>query len=567
MSVSSYLLVNGQSTLGRIVYKFEELSHALKEVGENTLSQRVAVYALHLFVAFPVLMAYTVGTLAFAPLVLAVSLVPLCCCDPTVFKQGLQEFVALIAFPLLAAGHLLIGKLPPTNPTNPFLNHWSPMQITNRLESLLHGFEGHAGYRLVKMYLESEQKMGHSSSLAFILKSLLEHQKDGYNWCSARIHSTWKLYPVYRALSPLIMQLTPQEYMELFSTALWRRDLPTCALLWTLDAEMLSQKGLRDTSVAIRKDLLTMGKKCEQLGVPSGQEAEISAEQGMEEDLRRLIGNETIFKIILLRLPRMMLEVSGSSAPLPPFESLDRNELLERLEQQPALKKVLVYHLIMLGQTIKKVNSKLSGDAGTALQKLILASTPLPTDVANIVTEYLTLFNTPIKLNYSNPAKIEPSMDAKAGRESLDGDDSLIFKLVPRCDNSLLKIECVMKDRIYRWHVGGSRGAACAGAIAIGVYGLIEAFLVRPIGLCTILLIATAEKILRIALNLFKFCFFVDFTRACMKKILMDLAMLIGGNAFFMFGSMLVGLIMAEGAVRRAVDTYIHCLYMDQKRK
>ena len=567
MSISSYLLVNGLSPLGRIVYKFEELSHVLEEVGERTLSQRVAIYALDLFVAFPVLMAYAAGSLALMPLELVAGSIAFLFGGPAFFKESLQQLVALIVFPLLAAGYLLVGKIPPTYP-HLLLEGWSPQDVTANLRYLLDGFEGQAGYQLVQTYLENERKMGRFSSPAPILKLLIWDQTFGSGTHSVSMDSIWKLYPAYRALTPLVMQLTLEEYIEIFSVALSGRHLPLCALLWTLNAERLPQEGLRDNSLVIRKDLLAMCKKCEQLQVmSSGQEIGILTEQGMEEEWKKLIGNETIFKILLPRLPIMRRQLDNYRYPLesyPPFQSQD--ELFQKLEQQPELKKILIEHLIKLSQTIKKIDSKLSADTEGTLKTLLLASTPLPIDVVNIVMEYETVFNTPIKLS-DFTVEIEPSTKKNAQNRQPDADEFLILKLVAKIKKISTKIDDVLRDKIYRWHLSGSPHAASIGAIAIGIYGLMETFLLLPIALCPIFLIATVEKIIMIALNLFKFCFFLDFTPACVKKILTDLAMLIGGNALFMLAETFFDSTKIEGPIKRALNTYIRCAYVQVSKK
>lgn len=94
-----------------------------------------------------------------------------------------------------------------------------------------------------------------------------------------------------------------------------------------------------------------------------------------------------------------------------------------------------------------------------------------------------------------------------------------------------------------------------------------EKFLLRPIGFCSVFLIVTAEKILRITLNLFKFCCFLDLTRACAKKILIDLAMLIGGNASFIFRWVLIDWVYTENVVKRAVNMYIRCAYVQSSKE
>ncbi len=548
MKTPLWLQVQCDFPLGRMIHKFEDLSAAWEEIGGRTLSQRVAVCALRLFVIFPLLMISTAASLIASTLWLFPAVIAIPFTGGVFFKEVVCEIIALIVFPILTLSSMAVGKLPPANRISP--PHHNHIRICESLKNS----EGHLACELTKEYFEERQEEGQGSEAVF--NAIINMTHTG---------SSWEHYPAYRALRPFAMQLTSEKFNELLFESLRKRSLSLSTLLLTLRENIYFDERIRKT----QDDLRVICERCNQL-IESHPNVPIS--NLILENLELFFNNETLFKLISRWLPmftrltvRNQIDVNESLLLFPRGHRYSSSELFEKLKERPSLKELLSKELAEIYTIIQEINVKFPRTEGKPIKEVMLASTTFPSVLIDLIAAYANFSKTSIKVNHLNDlsalVKEMAAWDRKRDRWGEPWDCLYPYE---KC---AAKLGQSIKTRIYLWHLNGSKMAASVGAFLVGAYVLAERFVVRPIVICGNLLIALAARTVLLFSSLCLFCGDGNFHGREFAENLFFLLVGEVGMAVYRLGETLFLPEQIREAVDDAVNVYTRCAYMSQKQK
>ncbi len=503
---------------GQMINHFEGAFKAHKEVHGDTLSYKVGAYAVRLFIVLPLLLAGSATLLATAPIGFFVYAGLSIKQRSTVWlKDFVNEVVALIVFPFLTIGCVVLGQLPQAHRCHRGLGVGS---LFDRLVDDLQDGTGEGALHLAREWIER------GGSPETLLKRL------GSTCCDY----LWGYYHSLHRLTPIAMRLTPKQYGEILLSALTQHS-SVAAWLWTIEPALLSKGSVELAEwVNIREDLRDLFA-----GVVSQSTLR----------LEHLEDKPILYKLCAAVPANANADITAA------FEGRQRMELtfLHWLQQEgsPEHREKVLMLLQRVYSTVKSIQQGLPivGSQEDLINQIdhLHPFTRFPSDLAKLVVSYLP----PVV-----SIKIHAYPQIYLGRSLFLTLSSLGVHDVAFSSS----IERKLADKICGSCLNNSKVKALLGALTIALYTLCEKFIILPIAACVGAVLSLAFAVGAIGFGLL----IGSLTRS---------SDILGGGILVGFGALGIGLfamgalpihmaattLHLQHAVRSATAVYARCMY------
>ena len=529
------LQITSDTMAGQAVHKFAALPFLAEHRQNDSLAQRIAAYAFRILVVLPALVVCSAGDI-----LREICVFPVFAVEALEGRGGryiLEQFhhiAAQIIFLSITLVSIFLDRLPPANRLE------QEIGLELRIEWALDENDEYMAHYLINKYL---QAYGQGKRGVVAIRDLVKRL--AVRGGAISLNS----YPAYRALIPLIEQLTLEERQLLFVKAVAHNNMLLIAVIGS--SETLEIGALLEAA------------------------SEIAAfwreETGLMDRSRftEAIKNSPILVNPIVQLIRVIREQRSGPRSLEVAQELEPDELYDSL-----------FFLRNNQMVISNIKTAFPLER-SFIKDQFIASTPLPQDLINLALDYLPQ-------THINPDGIAGS-DWQASRdwrkdyydwhylsEFLDfsslgerlrpfSSRDSICKHISSCGSLLQGVSSAIEKKVISLHVQGSRSAKFWGAAALGSYLVLDSFVFRPVGISIAFVASVGETIGKCVLGLLKLISCQESRKKAFIDVALTAPLLVAAAVrvalFIPYVMFMIVCIQLARPVIRAVNLFSRCSY------